>query len=117
MDAGYPKSLRMTRQSEIDACYRRGRRWTSRLLRIHVLENGRDVPRLALSVPGRLCNAVLRNRWKRMIREAFRLNREAIGGGLDIVVVPNRPPGELKRQEVEQVLLDLIRRHRGQRPA
>ncbi len=105
----------MTRQSEIDACYRQGRRWTSRLLRIHVKENGLDVPRLAISVPGRLCNAVLRNRWKRLIREAFRLNRPAIGGGLDIVAVPNRSPDDLKRQEVETVLLELVRRHRGGR--
>src|SRR5439155_8207184 len=103
-DQGYPKRLRMTRQTEIDACYRQGRRWTSKLLRIHVKENGLEVARLAISVPGRLCNAVLRNRWKRLIREAFRLNQPAIGGGLDIIAIPIRPPEETKRQDVASVL-------------
>jgi ribonuclease P protein component len=108
-----PKERRITRQAEIDLCYRQGRRWSSKLLRVHVRDNGLAHPRLAVSVPGRLCNAVLRNRWKRLLREAFRLNQTAIGAGLDLVVIPNRPPEGLKRQDVERVLLDLVRRHRG----
>lgn len=82
------------------------------MLRIHVRDNGTEESRLAVSVPGRLCDAVRRNRWKRLIRESFRLNRPEIGPGLDIVVVPQRPPGDLKRQDVEPVFLDLVRRHR-----
>jgi len=108
----YPKSLRMTRKSEIDLCYRSGRRWSAKLLRIHARPNGLEVSRLAISVPGRLCPSVQRNRWKRMIREAFRLNRESIGPGLDVIVVPSQPPGDLRRQQVEAVLIELLRRVR-----
>ncbi len=113
MDQGFSKAHRLTRQKDIDAVYKRGRRWNARIFRIHVRENGLGRSRLAISVPGRVCNAVLRNRWKRLLRESFRLNKEAIGPGLDIVAVPTQPPGELLRPQVEAVLLNLVKRHRG----
>jgi len=109
------REKRITRQGEIDACYRQGRRWNGRLMRIHVRPNGLPQARLAISISGKVCNSVLRNRWKRLLREAFRLNGEAIGPGLDIVVVPTRPPESLKLADVEAMLLDLVKRHRGAR--
>jgi ribonuclease P protein component len=33
---------------------------------------------------------VVRNRWKRAIREAFRLTREGLPKGVDLVVIPRR---------------------------
>lgn len=116
VDATYRPEERLTRQNDIDAVYRRGKRWTARDFRIHVKPNGLERSRLAISVPGKLCDAVRRNRWKRLIRESFRLNKAAIGPGLDIVAVPTRPPGDLKRPQVEFVFLNLVKRHRGEAP-
>lgn len=113
MDAGFGREHRLTRQKDIDAVYKRGRRWNARIFRIHVRENGLDRSRIAISVPGKLCNAVLRNRWKRLLRESFRLQKASIGPGLDIVAVPTQPPGELLRPQVDVVLLGLVKRHRG----
>ena len=113
MDHRFLKTERLTRKADIDACYRTGRRVNGRYLRIHARATDLTVARLAISVPGRLCDAVRRNRWKRLVREAFRLNKETIGVGLDMIVVPTRPPGTLKRQEVEAALLDVVRRVRG----
>jgi ribonuclease P protein component len=113
MDRRFRKEERLTRKADIDACYRNGRRVGGRILRLHARPNDLGVARLAISVPGRLCDAVRRNRWKRLVREAFRLNKEAIGVGLDLIVVPTRPPGDLKRPEVEAALLDVVRRARA----
>jgi len=110
MNQRLTRDERLSRQSDIDACYKKGQRLPGKLLRVHALANGRDVSRLAISIPRRVCGAVERNRWKRLIREAFRRNKPAIGPGVDLVVVPNRPPGELKRQDVEAVLLALLSR-------
>ncbi len=52
--------------------------------------NGLAHPRLGLSVSRKLGNAVARNRWKRLIREAFRLRREQLPTGVDLVVVPRQ---------------------------
>jgi ribonuclease P protein component len=113
MDEGHPSAERLTRQREIDEVYKRGRRWSARFLRLHVRENALGRSRLAVSVPRRLCTAVLRNRWKRLIRESFRRNKGAIGPSLDIVAVPTRPPEGLRRQEVEAAMIQLVGRHRA----
>ena len=113
MDLRFRKAERLTRKADIDACYRSGRRVNGRILRLHARPNDLPVARLAISVPSRLGNAVKRNRWKRMVREAFRLNKETLGTGLDLIVVPTRPPDGLMRPEVESALIELVRRARG----
>lgn len=49
-----------------------------------------DLPhaRLGLSVSRKVGPAVLRNRWKRLLREAFRLSRHELPVGIDLVVIP-----------------------------
>ena len=94
---------------------RNGRRAGNRLMRVFALAAERPHARLTPVVPGRLCGAVERNRWKRLLRESFRLNRDQFGGGVDIVVMPNRPPGGLKQSEVQQALLALYRKVKPRR--
>jgi ribonuclease P protein component len=62
-------------------------------LTVFAKANGLDHPRLGLTVPRRVGKAVVRNRIKRLLREAFRLMRHDWPGGYDIVVVvrPHQP--------------------------
>ncbi len=113
MEQRLTRDERLRKQKEIDAVYQRGRRWAAKFFRVHVRENGLEVSRFAVSVPRRVCGAVLRNRWKRILRESFRRNKGEIGPGLDIVAVPTSPPGGLKRQQVEFVLVQLVKKHRA----
>jgi ribonuclease P protein component len=113
MDARLRKTERLTRQADIDAVYKTGRRLHAKAFRIHVKPNSLPYSRFTVSVPKRVCIAVLRNRWKRLLRESFRLNKERIGPGLDIVAVPTRPPEDLLRPQVEFVLVELVRKHRS----
>ena len=59
---------------------------------VYGVENGRDHPRLGISVSRKkLRSAVARNRVKRLLREAFRLSKAELPSGVDLVVVPRGP--------------------------
>jgi ribonuclease P protein component len=113
MDARLRRTERLTRQSDIDAVYKSGRRFHAKAFRIHVKANTLPYSRFTVSVPKRVCIAVLRNRWKRLLRESFRLSKERIGPGLEIGADPPRPPHELTRPQVEFVLIELVKKHRS----
>ena len=68
-------------------------------------ENGLDYPRLGLSVSRKVGSAVTRNRWKRLIREAFRISARRLPAGIDLVVIPR--PG--RKPELATLLQSLPR--------
>jgi len=92
------------------------------LLTLFVAANDCGYPRLGVSV-GRICgNAVVRNRLKRVVREAFRQNQDRIPQGYDYVVMASRRLSARLRQQnggktlaqftlerVQRSFLDLVR--------
>lgn len=89
-DTRFPRSHRLLRGPQFERVYRRRRSAGDRLLVVHVCENQLGHCRLGLSVSRRVGPAVVRNRWKRVIRAAFRLSHEELPPGLDLVVSPRR---------------------------
>ena len=76
------------------------RQWESDgVLTVYAVANGRDHPRLGISVSRKkVRSANDRNRLKRLIREAFRLSKTELPPGVDLVVVPRAPGGLLRRR-------------------
>jgi ribonuclease P protein component len=105
------------------AAFRRAfdrRRWESDgILTVYGVENGLDRPRLGISVSRKkVKTAAARNRLKRLIREAFRLSKPELPGGLDLVVVPRAPSPRFAevRRSLSSLARDLERRMRGRKP-
>ena len=61
------------------------------MLKLVCLRRAAGGTRLGLAVSRRAGNAVVRNRIKRVLREAFRLDREDLPPGLDVIVIPLDP--------------------------
>lgn len=57
---------------------------------IYGARNDLEFCRLGLAVSKKVGNAVVRNRWKRRIREAFRLQQQELPNGFDFIVLPKR---------------------------
>ncbi|HEV3005968.1 MAG TPA: ribonuclease P protein component [Pirellulales bacterium] len=88
MSQGFPARFRIRRGADFQRVYRRRLIASDGCLVLYGCENGLDFPRLGLSVSRKVGGAVQRNRWKRLLREAFRLGRHELPAGLDLVVVP-----------------------------
>jgi ribonuclease P protein component len=84
---GFPPALRILKGAEFDRVFRGGARAGDDLLVVNVLPNGLRHPRLGLAVGKGVGGAVVRNRVKRLLREAFRLRREDLPPSHDLVVV------------------------------
>ncbi len=64
--------------------------------------------RLGLTVPRAIGGAVVRNRIKRRLREAFRIHRAEFGPQWDIVLNPRRAAYNAPFEEIERALQRLI---------
>jgi ribonuclease P protein component len=86
--AGLTRDERIRRRIDYQRVYERGTRIHGRLLTLFTLSNQLPVGRLGIAATKKLGGAVLRNRAKRLIREAFRRNK--LAPGVDVVIVPKR---------------------------
>jgi ribonuclease P protein component len=68
----------------------------------------REGVRLGLTVPRAIGGAVVRNRIKRRLREAFRLQRAAFGPQWDIVLNPRRAALGAPFAEIEKAMRKVI---------
>lgn len=91
--AKFRRAQRLGHAREFQAAYGRGLRKIRGPLTVFGRPNGLDSSRLGLSVGRRVGPAVVRVRLKRLLREAFRLQRGKMPPGYDLVVSvrPHRP--------------------------
>jgi|SRR5581483_10809922 len=90
MPARFGAADRLRKQAEFDRVYRARAFAADDVLIVNGCTSGLAHSRLGLSIGAVVGNAVTRNRWKRIIREAFRLSRQQIPVGLDLVVRPQK---------------------------
>ncbi|MBI2886531.1 MAG: ribonuclease P protein component [Chloroflexi bacterium] len=107
---GFPPDKRLRKQGEFTKAYTQGRLWSQPSLRLRVVPNQLQVSRFGFVASKHLGGAVVRNRFKRRMREIVRL--AGIRAGFDIVVIA-RPPAALSSYQVlREELYGLLRRAR-----
>ena len=89
-DFSFGRQYRIRSPAEFDRVYAAKLFAADDVLVVNACANGLPHPRLGLSVSKKVGNAVARNRWKRLIREAFRLSRGELPLGIDLVVRPQK---------------------------
>jgi ribonuclease P protein component len=102
---------RISKAREYAEVYKKGLFLRGRLLHVYILKNGDGRPRLGVSI-SRLVNskASVRNKLKRIIKEWFRLRKDTMRKGYDIVAVIKKPIGskngipKIVRQELSSLL-------------
>ena len=116
VDQRFLPRYRVRRAGDFQRAYRVRRTAGDGLILVFGHPNGLPHPRLGLSVSRRIGGAVTRNRWKRLLREAFRKTIARLPKGMDLIVVPraNVEPTLKSLMDSLPRLADRIARKRSQ---
>jgi len=87
----FGKERRVVKRSDFARAINDGGCAADQTLVVFAYPTGSDQPpRLGVTIPKRTGNAVMRNRWKRLIRESFRTQQHRFPSGYDFVVRPKK---------------------------
>lgn len=78
---------------------------------MYVLPNDQKEIRIGISVSKKVGNSIVRHRLTRLIREAYRLHKEELISGFDIVVIARVSAKDKSYQQIESAFLHLIGLH------
>lgn len=101
---------RLRRSADFDRLRKNGRRWNHPLALLVVHQTELPTSRFAFSASRRVGNAVARNRAKRLLREAVRLNLSSVSAGWDLLFVARSSTAQATFAEVEAAVLQLLKR-------
>ena len=113
---GFSKSARLLKPAEFERVMRRRTSESDGLVILYAARGESEATRLGLVVSRKCGNSVARNRWKRLLREAFRLCVHELPVGLDLVVLP-RPEAAPHVERLQTSLKNLATRLESRLPA
>ncbi len=100
---------RLTRSQDFDRMRHEGRGYPHRLMLLSIAPNNLDQNRYGFVVSKRLGNAVVRNRTKRVLREAVRALHPHLRVGYDVVIVARSASVGKPFDEISRTINELFR--------
>jgi len=97
------RTTRVRKRAEFERIQKGGARVSTRTFVLIVAARpDRGPARLGITASRKIGGAITRNRAKRIVREAFRAQRELFPPGIDLVVIVRKPPGTMKVADVAE---------------
>lgn len=103
----FPPTHRLKSPEDFKRVYDRKRSVSDANLIVYACENALPHARLGVSVSKKVGGAIVRNRFKRLFREAFRLLQHELPPGIDYVLIPKLPARDLGLEPIRESLLAL----------
>lgn len=104
------RRYRLRLSSDLQQVRQEGRSWRHPLIVLLASANQNDVSRFAFVAGRRIGNAVVRNRCKRLMREAVRHHLAEIEAGWDVMLIARRPITVVSYHDVEAAVMQLLER-------
>jgi ribonuclease P protein component len=111
--AGLKRRERISGDARFERIRREGARAGDDFLFVRALANDLGRARLGLAVGRQSGGAVRRSRLRRMIREAFRLNKARMPAGFDLLVAPRAGAAGARLEALGRSLVELAARAAG----
>lgn len=111
MKNSLPAIARIRNKKDFNAAFSNGKRFRGVYIDAVVAkaDNDKDTPRIGISIPARVGRAVVRNRMRRLVREAFRLARPQIQKNVDVIIIVKKGALETSLKEIEADFCSMLR--------
>lgn len=107
----FKKSAHLKKSKEFKKTYSLGKSYANKLLVLYVWPKEEEQLKIGFSVGKKIGKAVVRNRVKRLIREAYRLNQHKVKKqGMNLVFIARNRAKDADFLQIERALLDLFKR-------
>ncbi|SDY34463.1 MULTISPECIES: ribonuclease P protein component [Salimicrobium] len=104
------KAYRIKKNKEFQTVFKKGKSFANRQLVLYYYKKDQPHFRIGLSVSKRIGNAVMRNKVKRYLRQAFQEMEEDLHQEYDYVVIARKPVNTMEYHELKQSLQHVCRR-------
>lgn len=104
------KEEKIRKNQEFRIVYKRGKSFSNQLLVLYTYKNHKEFNRVGISVSKKVGKSVIRSRVKRLISESYRLNKDGIKKGYDLVFIARTAAKDKTYKEIEQALKNLYKR-------
>ncbi len=105
----FPKAIRLRSRSQYLQLSRPEARHAGKWIVVDLRSNGKGLTRLGITVTRRYGKAHDRNRFKRVVREAFRLSQHLLPAGIDLNVKPRSAASQATSNDIYEELIRLFK--------
>jgi ribonuclease P protein component len=107
-----PKKIKLKHNSDFQAVYKAGRSFANKMAVLYVVPAEAGKGHIGFAAGKRLGCAVVRNRVKRLLREAYRLNQNRICQDYDLILVGRQRAVGADYASVAKAFMELCSRAR-----
>lgn len=104
------KVNKIRKNVEFRAIYRRGKSFSNALLVLYIYKNKKNLNRIGISVSKKVGKSVVRNRVKRLIKESYRLNKDKLNIGYDLVFIARNAANGRNYNEIDEAVKNLFKK-------